>query len=659
VTASSIPLSAATVLQAVEGGYDAFSASALDLINLGTTSLAGQSNVGGSLYSSYANGTGLNNGTVYADGDRDDTEYARTYCPANGSSITFDLNLAAQPAGYTIGSIASISGGSQNRRSQRFRLEYSTVGSSGFTTIVDENQLHFVSNASAGEMRVMVRDDTGVPLASNVDQVRVTYFDTSAPLPQSMYRELDVFAPASNRNPLPAVTSASLKARFDAGDVDANGGVASPASGSEINTWRNTVTAQPLNHNYPTDGKAAYIGPGDGGINDQPTVRWEATASGGDLMFNNSMSFQAQTIIAVATMKDNGASLATMMCNKNASLNIRQATTASAAYFSGNSADFIYNNGTFTINGNPRWDIPGGFDAPHVLKAVRNAPVTFDGFRISDNIRPERRWNGDIAEILIFDSKLSANDTARVNKYLIDKYAINQVVDEALTSTTQIADQPFTHEGNQSIGVNFHYNTAGVATGTIHGIAFDNINLTGSTPPGGPFNLTANALQATLTLNMPWVSPIDNTVRTQTVGATGSDAATLNAVGSQMFYIGGNNHTMAEMIFSGLAAETDVFVQIIGGDSNWNGDLRVLANGTPMDWTTVANSSSSTASLMGFFATTDPQGRLDLEFSIFAGNYAGISGIIITQDVPEPLSALLVLLGLPALARRTRRRMVR
>ena len=116
---------------------------------------------------------------------------------------------------------------------------------------------------------------------------------------------------------------------------------------------------------------------------------------------------------------------------------------------------------------------------------------------------------------------------------------------------------------------------------------------------------------------------------------------------------------MAEMIFSGLAAETDVFVQIIGGDSNWNGDLRVLANGTPMDWTTVANSSSSTASLMGFFATTDPQGRLDLEFSIFAGNYAGISGIIITQDVPEPLSALLVLLGLPALARRTRRRMVR
>lgn len=488
----------------------------------------------------------------------------------------------------------------------------------------------------------------------------MTYFNTGAGYPESMYRELDVFAPASpvtaKQVPLPAVSSATLRARFDAGDIGADGGPTSLPPGAEVNAWRDVVTGQPLNHNAPLDGKPTYIAPGDGGINQQPTVRWDATASGGDLMFNNSMNFSAQTIIAVATMKDNGASLATMMCNQYAGLNIRQTTSATAAYFSGNDGDFIYNNGVFTINGNPRWDIPGGFDAPHVLKAVRNAPINYNGFRISDNIRPDRRWNGDIAEILVFDSKLSANDTARVNKYLIDKYALNQVVDEALTSAAQIADQPFTHEGNQSIGVNFHYGTTGTTAGTIHGVAFDNINLAGATPPTGPFTLTANRTPATLTLNFPFTS--DNTVRTQNVAATGPDAATLNAVGQQMFYIGGNNHPTAEMLFAGLAPETDVFVQIIGGDGGWNGDLRVLANGVPADWTTVANSSSSTASLMGIFATTDPQGRLDLEFSILAGNYAGISGVIITQDVPEPLSAVLLLLGLPALARRARRRIV-
>lgn len=166
ISALSTGLQAATVWQATEGGYDSFPASSMDLINLGTSSLAGQVNVGGSLYASSPLGLGLNNGTAYADGDRDDTENARTYCPANGSSITFDLNLAAQPTGYTISSISSISGGLQARRSQRFRLEYSTVASPAFTTIVDENQLHFVSNAGNGEMRVNIRDDAGAPLAT-------------------------------------------------------------------------------------------------------------------------------------------------------------------------------------------------------------------------------------------------------------------------------------------------------------------------------------------------------------------------------------------------------------------------------------------------------------------------------------------------------------
>ena len=649
---------AALVITTSEAGLDTFSAATDDLINLGTPSLLGQSNSGGSRYSSDPAGIGLNNGTIYADGSYQATEGGRCYCPGQGSAITFDLDLAAQPAGYTIGLVASTSGGAQARRSQRFRLEASTVGDAAFATLVDENQLHVVSNAGNGEMRVMVYDDTGAPLATGVDQVRVTYFDTGASLPESMYRELDIVANAPAPSRFPQVTSANLAAHFDASNINNDLGTSSPGDGNDVNTWTDLVGGLKLNHNFPTDGKPTFIAAGSGGIGDQDTVRFVATGAGpptqDDLMFNNAMGFSAQTIYAVTTMADNGDMLATLLCNQYAGLNIRQTVSSSPSYFSGNSADFINSNGVFHINGNPRWDIPGGFGAAHVVKAVRDAAATYDGFRFSDNIRNDRRWNGDIAEVLIFDGKLNGNDSARVNKYLIDKYGINQVIDERLSDTTQVADAPFSDEMARHAAVNFFYSPGGDTAGTLHGIAFDNIALNGSPgPPAGPFALTANGDPIALTLNMPFTS--DNTPRTQNVNATGPDATVLNVVAGEMFYIGGNNHATAQMIFSGLWPDTETYVQLLGGDGGWNGDLLVLANNVEAGlWTTVADSSSSNASLFGFFATTDAQGQLAIDLSIAAGNYAGIGGVIVTQHVPEPTTLGLLALGGLALMRRRR-----
>ena len=460
---------------------------------------------------------------------------------------------------------------------------------------------------------------------------------------------------------VPVTTSATKTLHFDASNLNNDGGVTNPASGTDIATWTNLVTGQSVVSNTPIDGAPTYISAGIGG---QPTVRFQATGLGGDLMFNNSMQANAQTIYAVATLKDNGAPLATMFSNRFAGLNVRESTTSSPAYFTGNGSDFINGNGTFDINGNKRFTIPGGFDAPHVIKATRDTAINYDGFRFSDNAGTDRRWNGDISEVIMFNAKLSGDDALKVQAYITTKYglAFNAQFDEKLTDTKQIALNPFNDAGGKKVAVNFHYGTGGTVAGTVNGIGFDNINLAGGTPPTGPFNLVANpsGVGVTLALNFPFT--VDNTVRNQAANITGTDASVLNGVANDMFYVSGAGlgHDSATMTFAGLDRNHRVFVQVIGGDAGWNGQAQVNANGAIIDWLSAADSSStSSASLLGFFALTDGNGQLALRFSVPVTSsvpFFGIGGIIITSAaIPEPATAALGLLGAAGLMLRRRR----
>ena len=62
-------------------------------------------------------------------------------------------------------------------------------------------------------------------------------------------------------------------------------------------------------------------------------------------------------------------------------------------------------------------------------------------------------------------------------------------------------------------------------------------------------------------------------------------------------------------------------------DAGWNGDLQGRANdGETFDWLGVADGGAAgTASLLGFYTSTDAAGQLKLDFTISAGNFGGIA----------------------------------
>jgi len=430
---------------------------------------------------------------------------------------------------------------------------------------------------------------------------------------------------------LPAVGSASLTAHFDASDMNHDGGATDPGSNGKVAAWADLVSSGSMIR----DVSPTFVVAGNGGINQQDTVRFSATAGGGDLVFGNALSFKAQTIFTVVTMDDNGSGgLSTLLSDAHHGKNIRQTTSDAAQYFSGNSADFVIhdNTGLLHINGSQRLDIPGGYGTAHVVKAVRNSAVTYDGFRFSDNVTPNRRWNGDLAEVLVYDGKLVGNDAAYVNRYLADKYGIPQVVDERITNTVQIADLPFRDADLRHVGVNFYYAPGGETAGTLHGVAFDNVNC--ATLPAGPIALTANAPGTSLSLTWNGFGT-DNTPRGQTAAISGEDAVTANEVSSEMFYLGATHHASVTMTFAGLTPDRDVYVQVLGGDSRWSGDIVVTANGQSVgDWMSVSDGNGATVSLFAFRSMTDGSGELTLLFEGI-NQFSGIGGLVVTEGTPK------------------------
>ena len=214
------------------------------------------------------------------------------------------------------------------------------------------------------------------------------------------------------------------------------------------------------------------------------------------------------------------------------------------------------------------------------------------------------------------------------------------IVDQALTNTSQIrsaSNNPFFPGAQNAAAINISYGTP--AGGTVNGIGFHDLDLNANPQAGNGIAVNNGAPGVTFDFQFGCASDCPGSRNLGSAGISGPDAGVANAValGNRYLTIPANNHAQNIVTFHGLQSNADVYIQLIGGQHNWQDTTRVYVDGDGVtqdtgtligDWT--SNKTNQTAGLFGFDTTTDANG--DLRIGLSTTRFGGVAAIIVQQS---------------------------
>jgi len=453
--------------------------------------------------------------------------------------------------------------------------------------------------------------------------------------------------------------SAGLVYHLDAQDINGDGVADTLVNGSAVGTWVDKAAG-----NNATNGASTTPMYVTGAINGNAAVRFD---NGTDRL-TSALDTTWGTVFAVTSVAAGNPDFTGLIGDNNSDLGIRRHTAASQQWRGNealtNSGDFTRNGGTFQVNGTV--GDAAAINTPHLITATHGNPGAIAGLGPQlggfNNGAFGREYFGDMGEVVIYNRALNWQERHAVEQYLGDKWglAVASTIDERIVNSIQLntnTNFPAFERGQVVAAVNFHTNGAANAVlgaNTILGLSFDDVNIGASNVTN--LALTANSDDVRLTTNFSFFHGL----RQQNVSVGGTDGALVSNLLRQLHAIGTTD--TAIMTFSGLVPSSELFVQLLGGDEGWSADLDVFANGDLVArWTTVADTNTTTGSMFGFYTNADGLGNLTLDLRAInvggAGNpsFAGITGVIISQAIPEPATMSLLMLTTVALAGRRRR----
>ena len=232
---------------------------------------------------------------------------------------------------------------------------------------------------------------------------------------------------------------------------------------------------------------------------------------------------------------------------------------------------------------------------------------------------------GEIDEVAIYDTALSAGQVW--NHYAQAGEPPVPGEGEILLSE-QIDLEPFGAGDYAHYAVNLFYSDdiySNFPTGdaTFRGVEITDFDLADPVGRAGPTAVGDLEMTSNITVSS------DDDGRRQYVVMYGEDSYALTQTASGIFYVNAD-HPLLEMTFSGLTPNEDVFLQIIGGDSGWNGTALVEVTGAANTVWAAADGDNTTAALLDVTGTADASGQLTVRFTVDSGLF-GVAGLFLSQ----------------------------
>ncbi|MCX7045396.1 MAG: hypothetical protein NTX50_07940 [Candidatus Sumerlaeota bacterium] len=208
---------------------------------------------------------------------------------------------------------------------------------------------------------------------------------------------------------------------LDASDVNADGKPDSgePAEGASVEIWADTSGAKADLAQRTKDKQPVYRARG---LNGKPALEFDGASQ---TMERLGANLAVREIIAVVTMSRDAPLLTGLLSNGKDQLCIRRYNDDPK--YRGNkdadSADFLTGGGQMLINGALSDAFKPG--ACHLIDAIAAENKTFADFRLSTTAGQGRRcWKGMIAEVVMINHVLSAEERNVVTRYLMAKYGM-------------------------------------------------------------------------------------------------------------------------------------------------------------------------------------------------------------------------------------------
>jgi len=216
----------------------------------------------------------------------------------------------------------------------------------------------------------------------------------------------EVWAQESALFQVPMTITNGLALWLDAGSL------ATQADGSAVVTWSDLSG----NGRHVTQGDSARRPLFDtAGIGGRPSVDFDGS---NDRLLRNGANISGREIFAVV-VTDSNSGFDTVLSRAADSLSLR---ANNSAYVVGNGNDFPYSGG---LRQNNVVTLTKTIGEEVILHADAGAVKTFTNFMVGDQNQHNRYWDGDIAEIIIFDRALTTGERSTIGTYLAEKYSID------------------------------------------------------------------------------------------------------------------------------------------------------------------------------------------------------------------------------------------